>query len=738
MCGIAGVARIDGNDLSQEADGLLSAFAHTLAHRGPDDRRLLREGPVGMAFNRLSLVDPNNGAQPLVSADGKVVLIVNGEVYNHRELAAGLPGVRLSTGSDCEVLLPLYQRDGLRFLDRVNGMFAFVLWDKERRLLLLGRDRFGIKPLYFHRDRARVVFASEIKALFADAATPRRLDWNRALGEYDMNATPGFAHGRVTTWFEDIELVPPGVIVELSLKDGASKEHRYWRLPDPDAASETSDEEYAARFRDLLVSSVADCATADTDLGLFLSGGIDSAAVAALAPGGTLRTFTALTPGTVLNGDARGGRRTAELLGLPNHQVLIGSERVPSPQEWRDLVWLGETPLVGPEIFYKFELHRFARQNFPEIKGMLLGAAADEINGGYIPQFAGEGGDWDDFEANLRDLYRRQALQRNPKFGHWWEHDGVPLLNDAAIDPGTPYADDPYRGYFAWQYRTLEQYNVWHEDRTAAGMSTEARVPFLDHRLVELVARIPARRRAALVWDKRIVREAMKGVLPEEIRTRPKGYFFYGDGARHTNRFLTRLLAQDGAELLEQALATENARRFLSADGMRTALDRLTRSPNTENVELLLRLVNLGLLDGMTAQLPAPPAEAAPRPRPVELTVTDWEREQDDIVARVAAEPELSRTVPYALADNVLLVTAPALPDTWFVAVDGSFEYEISAADDAAWLALLQALDGDALTLPDALAKAGVEFEAVAELFREALAVGLVTAQPAEREPAER
>ncbi|WP_431043042.1 asparagine synthase (glutamine-hydrolyzing) [Streptomyces sp. P1-3] len=738
MCGIAGVARIDGSALSEEADGLLEAFAHTLAHRGPDDRRLLREGPVGMAFNRLSLVNPEDGAQPLVSTDGNVALIVNGEIYNHRELAAGLPsGTRLTTGSDCEVLLYLYQRDGLRFLDRVNGMFAFVLWDRARQVLLMGRDRFGIKPLYYHRDGERVVFASEIKALFADAATPRRLDWNRALGEYDMNATPAFVHGRITTWFEDIEIVPPGVIIETRLRDGGTTEHRYWELPGPDADSDMTDEDYVAAFRDLLAASVADCATADTDLGLFLSGGIDSAAVAALAPGSGLQTFTALTPGTVLNGDARGGHRTAELLGLPNHQVLIGSDRVPSPQEWRDLVWLAETPLVGAEIFYKFEMHRFARQNFPEIKGMLLGAAADEINGGYIPRFAGEGGDWDDFESNLRDLYRRQALERNPKLGHWWEHDGVPLLNDAAIDPGSPYAADPYAGYLTWQYRTLEQYNVWHEDRTAAGNGTEARVPFLDHRLVELVARIPAHRRAALLWDKRIVREAMKGVLPEEIRTRPKGYFFYGEGARHTNRALTRLLAQDGAALLEQALSSDNARRYLSADGLRTALGQLTRSPSTGNVELLLRIVNLGLLEVMSAQPPAPPVRAAARPTPVELAVRDWERTAPEIVAQVVTEPEIDQERVYALADNVLLATVPASPDSWFVVVDGGFEYEISAADDAAWLALLQSLDGT-LSLAETLAKTGGELADVAELFQEALALGLITAEPGAGEPAQR
>ncbi|MFF4383459.1 asparagine synthase (glutamine-hydrolyzing) [Kitasatospora sp. NPDC001547] len=735
MCGIAGVARIDGTALPEEAGGLLEAFARTLAHRGPDDRRLLCDGPVGMAFNRLSLVNPEDGAQPLVSSDGNLVLIANGEVYNHRELAAGLPsGTRLSTGSDCEVLLYLYQRDGLRFLDRVNGMFAFVLWDRARGVLLMGRDRFGIKPLYYHRNDERVVFASEMKALFADGATPRRVDWSRALSEYDMNATPGFVHGRITTWFEDIRIVAPGTILQIRLQDGATSEHRYWELPGPDAHSDMTDEDYVAEFRDLLAASVADCATADTELGLFLSGGIDSAAVAALAPGGGLQTFTALTPGTALNGDARGGHRTAELLGLTNHQVLIGSDRVPGPQEWRDLVWLAETPMVGPEVFYKFEMHRFARQNFPEIKGMLLGAAADEINGGYIPNFAGEGGDWDSFEANLRDLHRRQALERNPKLGHWWEHEGVPLLNDAVIDPSSPYADDHYAGYFAWQYRTLEQYNVWHEDRTAAGNGVEARVPFLDHRLVELVARIPAARRSALLWDKRIVREAMKGILPEEIRTRPKGYFFYGEGARHTNRVLTRILAQDGAALLEEALSSDNARRHLNADGLRTTLDRLVRSPSTGSIELLLRIVNLGLLEAMTAQLPAAPSLAAARPTPVELKVDDWEREAPEILARVVSEPEIDRQAVYALADNALLATVPAQPDSWFVVVDGSFEYEISASEDAAWLALLQSLDGT-LTLAETLAKTGGELAEVAELFQEALAVGLITVESGAGEP---
>ncbi|WP_371640718.1 asparagine synthase (glutamine-hydrolyzing) [Streptomyces virginiae] len=726
MCGIAGVARIDGGMLTPAADELLRNLACTLAHRGPDDERLLREDQVGLAFTRLSLVDPVGGGQPLISEDGSVVLIANGEVYNHRELAASLPaGARFKTQSDCEVLLHLYQRDGLNFLNQVNGMFAVVLWDRRRNKLLFCRDRFGIKPLFFHRNRERIVFASEIKALFADTATPRRLDWSGALADYGLSSTPALTHEPINTWFEDVELAPAATVMEIDLADGSTREHRYWSLPGAAADSDASDEEYVARYRDLLTESVQDCAMADAELGLFLSGGIDSASVAALAGQSGLQTFTALTGATVVNGDAEWGHRAAKMLGVPNEQILFDSERVPGVEEWKSLLWLSETPLCGPEQFYKYELHRHARLKHPEIKGMLLGAAADEFNGGYATEYAGGGG-WEDFLANIGGMSRRKALDDRPRLAGWWEVSDLPLLNDAAAYAGRGIeAPDPYDAFIAWKYRSLQQYNVWHEDRTAAGNSVEARVPFLDHRLVELVASIPAARREALLWDKRILRQAMVGILPAELINRPKVPFFHGAGERHTYRTFVRMLTQRDGALLDEALSSERAREFIHQDGIRESLRRLERDPMDGSVEHLLRLVNLGLLERMTMDLPVAPAAAFKAPEPVTFAYSDWDESEDRIREVALWKHPVDLATVYAVRPDTLLVCAPTEPGTWYLLVDGACQFVLDEQEEPALVAILRALDGET-SLEKLLAVTGRPLAAVRPLLEEVLDLGLV------------
>lgn len=729
MCGIAGVARLGGRALGPEADELLRRLARTLAHRGPDDERLLREENVGLAFARLSLVAPTDGGQPLVSDDGSVVLIANGEVYNHRDLEAGLPaGTRLKTQSDCEVLLHLYQRDGLKFLDKVNGMFAFVLWDRKRDTLLFGRDRFGIKPLYYHRNSERVVFASEIKALFNDPATPRSLDWAKALADPALSATPTFVHEPVNTWFEDIEMVPAATIMEVRLRDGSVSSHRYWSMPTSQGAADASDEEYIAAYRDLLVTSVRDCATADADLGLFLSGGIDSAAVAALA--GRVQTYTVLTGSTVLNGDAEWGHRTAAMLGLPNEQVLFDTERVPGVDEWKHLLWLVESPLCGPEVYYKHELHRFSRQRHPEIKGMLLGAAADEFNGGYSETYA-EGPGWEGFLSSLRGFSRRTSLLGRPQLSQWYEVSTAPVLrDDAAHFAAGVAAQDPYEAFLAWKYRSLQQYNVWHEDRTAAGNSIEARVPFLDHRLVELVVSIPPKQRAGLLWDKRILREGMVGIVPEEVRNRPKVPFYHGDGRKHTYRTFTKMLTQNGNALVEEALASDRARSFIDADGVRENLRRLQEDREHGLLELLLRVVNLGLLERMTTDLPPIPSEAPTAAELRSFPVEEWEESLDEVKRLTLHRPEVDPTAVYALAENVMLTTTPSEPGTWYVLVDGAIEYVIEETEDARWLGLLRSLDGDT-PLEKLLVDIDSNLMELLPLLEEAVEEGLIVAAAA-------
>jgi asparagine synthase (glutamine-hydrolysing) len=678
MCGIGGLARLDGGVLGPESDAVLAGLAAILSHRGPDDRRLLRDGPVGLAFTRLSLVDPLGGAQPLVSEDGNLVLIANGEVYNHRQLAARL-GVRTRTGSDCEILLHLYAKHGLDFLDQVNGMFAIVLWDRLSGRLVLARDRFGIKPLYFHRDRRRVVFGSEIKSLFADPATPRRLDWPAVLTNTMLSLAPFFGDETQSAWFEQVQTVPAATVIRIDLNDGTAENHRYWSFPGPAVELPSRDEDLIDRYRELLAASVADCATADTEIGLFLSGGVDSATVAALAAphAPALHTFTVLNAGTAANGDATHARRVAELLGLPHHRVVL-TDRVPSVAEWRRLVWLTETPMCNPEVFYKHELHRYAKQTRPELRGMLLGAAADEFGGGYTVPLAMDGG-FADCINNLRHMARQGALQRAPLLGRW---SAASLINDDAVRSFTAVdLTDPYAHYLRQEYAKVQQYNCWHEDRTAAGSGIEARVPFLDHRLVELLASIPPSRREALLWDKRLIRGAAKGLLPDGFAGRPKVAFFHGQGERQVYRTFVQMLQQDGAALVEQALAAPGAADLLDAAGMRAALAKAAHDPATELVEMLLRAVNIGLLAAAAADLPAPLVNTPAGPLPRAATGPD----QDPSLVRL--RPAVDPDAVLDIRPGVLLLHGR---DGWYLAVDGTLEFR----PDGDWLDVLQAING--------------------------------------------
>ncbi|WP_069742988.1 asparagine synthase (glutamine-hydrolyzing) [Streptomyces sp. EN23] len=723
MCGLAGLARIDGSDLRPDADGLLSRMADIISHRGPDDRELLRKGPVGLAFTRLSLVGPDDGAQPLVSADGDLVLIANGEVYNHQELASAFPAGTVRTSSDCEVLLPLYRKHGADFLDTVRGMFAVVIYDRRANQLVFARDRFGVKPLYYHRNAERIVFGSEIKALFSDGATPRRVDWKAALTHPMMTAAPHLREAEPVTWFEDIHLVPAGTVVRIDLADGATTQHRYWNFPAEGPEASGTDEEIVERYGELFAQSVAECATADTEIGLFLSGGIDSASVAALAARHTdsLHTFTVLSGATYRNGDAENGAFVADFLGLPNHQVLFDADRVPGIEEWKRLLWLSETPECGPEQFYKHELHRYAKAARPELRGMLLGAASDEFNGGYSPDLAG-GGDWRDFEAHLRGMSRRGALLDVPALGAWWEQIPHPVLRDDAVHHhlGTT-AKDPYAQYLLREWRKIQQYNCWHEDRTAAGSGVEARVPFLDHRLVELCASVPADRRGRLLWDKRILRAAVTGLLPQRIVEREKVPFFYGPGDVHTFRTFSRMLAQDGGALLEEALSTDEARRHLDADGLRTMVAHLSDAPSID-VQLVLRLVNLGLLARMAEDMPPPLVTTSAGPVPQSLTVSDWDAERVGVEERIGVAPSLAPGLVVGLAPEVLLLSAPGEDGIWFLAVNGTLEYVV---DEEPWLSFLRAVDGRR-PLGEILTDCGIELGAVRDDLVGAMEHGLL------------
>ncbi|MFF9025189.1 asparagine synthase (glutamine-hydrolyzing) [Streptomyces eurythermus] len=721
MCGIAGFAHTDGTHLDGGADQILRNMARALRPRGPDDMQVHHAGQASMSFTRLALIDPAGGRQPFVSADGQVILAANGEIYNHRELRKELSGtVEFRSGSDCEVLLHLYLHKGLDFLDDVRGMFGIAVIDLREQRVVLARDRLGIKPLFYSVQGPTLLFGSEIKALFEHPRCPRELDWPAALADQSLNAAPLMSDAAPTTWFKGIEHVPTGSLLTIGLRDGRIREHRYWSLPEPVGADLLPERSVIDGLTELLRSSVDECLVADAEIGVLLSGGLDSAGVAALAAHTGTHTFSALTGSTLVNGDARYAQQTARALGLPNHQVALGADRVPAPDEWRQLLWLMETPLCGPEQFYKSEMYRYARAERPLLKAMLLGSGADEFSGGYSVDLAG-GGTWDDFVANLGDLARRRALGGAGAVSVWWEGTEAPLLTDEAVHAYAPGAmDDVYGAYLGWKFRDMQQYNFWVEDRTASGNGVEARVPFLDHRIVELLARVPRAHRERLFWNKRVVREALAGVLPAEVLARPKLAFYEGDGVRHTHRTFVRMLTRDGFELVEEALSSPGAARYVDADNLRETLRRLRDGRSGAHIELLLRIVNLGLLDRMAADVPvnrAPHGET-----PYALRAADFDGPE---VLGVLEPPRCTGSSVLRLAPGVLVLDDAPGENTSYVAVDGALRYVIDHGTHTDWLRLLRGLDGHR-TLDELAAVTGCALEAMRPLLEESLDSGLL------------
>lgn len=730
MCGLAGMALIGGDRLPGYAQELLERMSGAVAHRGPDGANVLLDGPVALAFRRLALVGAAAGDQPLYSADRSVVLIANGEVYNHAELA-DRHGMKLRTTSDCEVLAHLYAVEETRFLDGVNGMFALIIWDRKRNHLVFARDRFGIKPLYYARVGDMVLFASEIKALMEHPQCPRALDWDAALADQMLTSAPHMSHDPVNTWFRGIEIVPAGAVVTVDLATGRTTQRAYWELPDFAGDCDASDEEFIRAYREILEGSVIDCASADTELGLFLSGGIDSSAVAALATanGRSLHTFSVLSGSTFANGDAEYAHRAARALGVRNHQVLFDLGRAPEPDEWKRLLWLLETPLCGPEQYFKYELHRYAKQARPELRGMLLGQASDEFNGGYSTVIALYEG-WPGFDAGVLQLARATVGRNRRDLAGWLSHDDGMLLTDQVLDEtGRRLLQDPYSAYVRWKYRDIQQYNCWHEDRTAAGNGVEARVPFLDHRLIELLATIPAKRRPGLLWDKRILRDAVRDMLPAEVADRPKGPFFYGPGERYTYRAFVEMLAKDDCRLLDEALAAPGGREFLRPEAVRAMFRRLAGEAEPADITHLLRLVNLGLLDAMVRSLPRHPVDAPPHEVVGAASVTDWARDARLLAGRLREVAEPDRDDVVAFAEGVVLVQPVSDPQTLYISVDGEFQYVVEAADDPGWAAFLRNVDGRR-TLDEVLSAGAIGYEVVAPTFREALEARVLRVEP--------
>lgn len=742
MCGFAGIVELGGRDVGPKDQRHLAAMGRAIAYRGPDDDAILRSGPFGVAFRRLSIVDVEGGQQPFVADDGDLVVVANGEIYNHAALRKTLRGKpRFASDSDCEVILHLYRERGLALLDELVGMYAFAIWDRKKKRVVLARDRFGIKPLFYATPEGplgRLLFGSEVKAVLAHPACPRAFDWDAALADPWLAEEPASSWADPPSYFRGVEHLPAGHVVEIDLRKGTVARRRYWAPPigAKGAAADRAraDAQWIEGYRERLAEAVDLCLMSDVEVGVFLSGGVDSAIVSALAARrGPLHTFTVLGASTLGNGDAAAAHALAQQLDVPNHQVVFDWRRERfTPEHWLQLLWLCETPYAGPEQLYKFHLHRYAKEARPELKVILTGQGSDEWNGGYSTLFSSKPGPgWAGFvDATARMLDAGLVRAGAPLLGPWQARFQTPVFTEGflrARAAGAPPAD-PYASYLWSKFRDLQVYNLWHEDRTAAGNGIESRVPFLDHRLVEWVLRVPEARHDALLWDKKILREAVKPLLPRGFAKREKVPFFHGRDVRDTHRMMMGILGAKRGALLEEAFGSfGGAAEVLAPHALRGILDEAAQDPEANDATMVLRLTNMALLDRLARQqdVDGAPSERIPtlRAEPIE----DWEAAAPGLAVRFAAHAPVGPKSVLAFQDGVSMVRTDTASSAreWTVVIGDRMAFELDPAEVGPWIEVLRLIDGET-PLAKLLARANVHEADIRKHVEEALAFDVI------------
>ncbi len=549
MCGIAGVYNLGGG---QATAAQLAAMSGVIRHRGPDDEGFYQsaEGRLGFAFRRLAILDLSpSGHQPMAAAGGRYRIIFNGEFYNYKEVAAELArkGYSFRSTGDTEVLVNAYAEWGPACLSRLNGMFAFALWDEQRQHLLIARDRMGIKPLYYWYDAASqsLVFGSEIKAILQDCRVPREPD-PAAIAEYArfMYVTSD------RTWFAGIRQLPPGCYLELGPETEGLQVRRWWDLPsEEDGQNLRSEDEYITDLRALLRDAVKLHLRSDVPVGAHLSGGLDSSSIVALVSNqlqasgaGPLKTFS----GAFAEGAAYDERAYINLVA--NRYQTDHHETIPSaadlPAVFDKLIWHMDYPTVGPGLLPQYFVCKLTAEN-----GVIVvngGQGGDELFAGYfryVPPYlrgklatlrqhpAAAAGLLADAgriasRAALRDLALNRTRRKIVNEGN------MALLvaeAQAALperDPGSNPGSNPLQRALYWDMRNYLPALLHVEDRTSMSVSLESRVPLLDYRIVELAARIPAALKLKGLETKRIMRRAVAPLLPPQIvqRRDKKGF----------------------------------------------------------------------------------------------------------------------------------------------------------------------------------------------------------------------
>ncbi len=588
MCGICGV-------VGKADEHLIKSMLGRIAHRGPDNEGVYvsetSTGSVGLGHRRLSIIDLSPaGHEPMTDSAGELWLTYNGEIYNFKEVRRELErlGYGFRSESDAEVIIYAYREWGRDCLERLNGMFAFALWDARDETLLLARDRLGIKPLYYADTPAGFAFASEIKALLAIPGLERAVD----LAALDQFMTFLWTPDPKTI-FKGVSKLPPGHA--LIYRNGQAEVFEYWDL-EFEEDDKLQEADWIERVREQVTRSARAQMVSDVPLGAFLSGGLDSSALVALMSEGGQRKLTTYTFGfrsddlryDILEDDVKYARRVGEQFKTDYHEALLEPSVIDLLPK---LVYHMDEPVADPAIITSYLICRAARER---LTVLISGMGGDEVFAGYprhlavklaevynlVPAFVsrplvaalpgGRPGRFTALFRNTKKLARSAALplrERYLGFGTYFTSDDKRELYRGELAREASKFD-PYGEHHRYFDRVADQdfinqmlyvdmktflpcLNLTYTDKTSMAASMEVRVPFLDHELVEMAARIPARLKLKGLTRKYILKRAAESWLPAEIIHRKKAGF---------SAPLRAWLVRDLRDMVEDLLSESNVR----------------------------------------------------------------------------------------------------------------------------------------------------------------------------------
>lgn len=552
MCGIAGIIHFDSH--AAVDDARLRRMRDVLTHRGPDGAGLFIDGPVGLAHRRLAIIDVAAGRQPMSNEDGSITLVFNGEIYNHADLRPGLEarGHQYATRCDSETIIHTYEEQGERAPESLHGMFAFAIWDGNRRRLLLARDRLGIKPMYYAVTDQALLFGSEIKAILEAMPSRPAID-ERQLPSY---LAAGFVSGE-DTLFRGIKRLLPGHTLTWSADRGF--EHRcYWQLPAPGSAEPRTFEAEAESLGARLTAAVQRHLMSDVPLGVFLSGGLDSSALAAIAARQTtdqLRTFAVGFSDPDAN-ELAYAKHVADWIGSDHRDLVVTPEQFfgALPR----LIWHEDEPIAFPSSVPLYFLSRMAREH---VTVVLTGEGADELFLGYNRYRVTH---WNErlgraysaitppaARRRIRDLVGRmsgasaQKLKRTflglePGIRSVYLENFAVLseshqrrllarpellandLHSASLDSLQHGHGDLLDRMSRLDLQTYLHELLMKQDQMSMAASIESRVPFLDDHIVEHVASLPSSMKLRGWQTKALLRAAVRDLVPPAILSRRK------------------------------------------------------------------------------------------------------------------------------------------------------------------------------------------------------------------------